>query len=299
MRLVLQRVTEASVTVDGAVVGSIGAGLMVLCGISEEDDEAAAEWACRKLLGIRLWEANGKPWAASVTQAKLGVLLVSQFTLHAQLKGNKPDFHRAMKPELSKPFWERFVQRVTQAHKNLPVQTGVFGAKMDVSLINDGPVTIELDSAAETSKATAPPPPSPSPPPAPPAPKAAPSTGAPPPGAIGVLLHAPGAFAALRLLEARGMRPIALKSVRAGATGELAVAAALSAPSGGTDGAVQAAAQVLTMLGPGARVLERWDDVLSSGVPTLPGGRQPKTDALISAGYVGLFEPHEVLAAGT
>ena len=148
MRLVLQRALSASVTVDGAVVGSIGPGLVVLCGISEEDDEAAAEWACRKLLNIRLWEtADGKAWAESVSSQKLGVLLVSQFTLHASLKGNKPDFHRAMKPELSRPFWEKFVQRVTKAHSGGTVQQGVFGEKMQVALVNDGPVTIILDSA--------------------------------------------------------------------------------------------------------------------------------------------------------
>ena len=161
MRLVLQRAIKASVTVDGVVVGSIGRGLVVLVGIADDDDDAAAEWACRKLLNIRLWEAGGKPWAYSVTQAGLDVLLVSQFTLYAQLKGNKPDFHRAMPPERSRPYWDAFVRRVTQARKGLPVATGTFGAYMAVELVNDGPVTIVLDSNQESSQSKTPPTPIP------------------------------------------------------------------------------------------------------------------------------------------
>ena len=289
MRLVLQRVTEASVTVDGETVGNIGRGLMVLCGISEDDDEAAAEWACRKLLGIRLWEADGKPWAHSVTQAKLGVLLVSQFTLHAQLKGNKPDFHRAMKPELSRPFWNKFVQRVTQAHKGLPVQTGVFGAKMDVSLVNDGPVTIELDSAAESSKAPAPAP-APS---AAKAPQASPPAAVAPPivnaahmsadvrlaGTVGVLLRAAGAFTTLRVLEDRGIHVVALQSVRT-ADG-LCVAVALRPPGGGA----VAVARLFDMCGPGAVVIERWDRSKD---------RAAGHEALVADHCDGLFGPADV-----
>ena len=161
MRLVLQRAIKASVTVDGVVVGSIGRGLVVLCGIADDDDDAAAEWACRKLLNIRLWEAGGKSWAHSVTQAGLDVLLVSQFTLHAQLKGNKPDFHRAMPPERARAYWEAFVRRVEQARKGLPVATGTFGAYMAVELTNDGPVTIVLDSNLESSQSKTPPTPTP------------------------------------------------------------------------------------------------------------------------------------------
>lgn len=149
MRLVIQRASEASVVVDGHVVGALpsGGGLVVLCGIHEQDTEADAEWACRKLLGVRLFESEdgSKPWVRSVAQAKLGLLLISQFTLFATLKGNKPDFHRAMGPTTAKPFWEAFVQRVRQAHSG-SVAEGIFGAKMAVSLCNDGPVTIELES---------------------------------------------------------------------------------------------------------------------------------------------------------
>ena len=235
----LQRVTEASVTVDGDVVGSIGPGLLVLVGISEGDqgheEHATIEWACRKLLSIRLWEADGKAWAQSVTQAKLGVLLVSQFTLYAQLKGNKPDFHRAMKPELSRPFWETFVERVKASHKGLPVQTGVFGAKMSVSLVNDGPVTIVLDSAVDgpAAKNLTPPLTAKSPPATvqlqPPPPAAATFD-----GIIVLLVRASGAFALLRRLEERGLRLVGLKSTHDEAAGALTIAAALHTAGDGT-----------------------------------------------------------------
>ena len=99
MRLVLQRVKSASVRVDGETVGSIGQGVLALVGLGTGDDAAAAAWALKRILGIRLWEdAAGKAWARSVAQEGFEVLLVSQFTLHAVLKGNKPDFHHAMPP---------------------------------------------------------------------------------------------------------------------------------------------------------------------------------------------------------
>ena len=171
-RLVLQRVTSARVDVDGETVGAIGKGLLVLVGIADvDDDKAAIEWAVRKILGTRLWEdAAGKAWARSVQQEGLEVLLVSQFTLHAVLKGNKPDFHHAMPPARSRPFWDKFVAAVS---KKLPgkVQQGQFGALMQVHLVNDGPVTITLDSDANApAPAPAPAPPPPAPPPTPPPP---------------------------------------------------------------------------------------------------------------------------------
>ena len=148
MRLVIQRVREASVTVGGEVVGSIGRGLVVLCGLERSDDQAAAEWAERRICGIRLFEnADDKAWAASVASAGLEVLLVSQFTLLAVLKGHKPDFSKAMGPAEARPFFDGLVRRIGAA---LPgrLQTGRFGEHMDVRLANDGPVTIELQSPA-------------------------------------------------------------------------------------------------------------------------------------------------------
>lgn len=213
MKLVLQRVAEASVTVGESVVGSIGAGLLVLCGIGDDDGEADAEWACRKLLNIRLWGPEEKPWSQSVAAAKLDVLLVSQFTLHAVLKGNKPDFHHAMGPARSRPFWDDFVARVRREAKGLQVQTGTFGASMAVRLLNDGPVTIELESPARAPAPAA-------------APAASAAGGAPSPEALLVLRLPRGSCcAALRELERRGLRLVAWKS-----TAEAQVAAALRAP---------------------------------------------------------------------
>lgn len=150
MRLVLQRVVRASVTVQGEVVGSIGMGLLALVGIAHRDGEAEAEWCCRRLLGTRLWEDDsGKAWSKSVSGSGLEVLLVSQFTLYGELKGNKPDFHHAMPPAKARAFWEAFVARMQKA---LPdkVQQGRFGAQMSVELVNDGPVTLTLDSPPGT-----------------------------------------------------------------------------------------------------------------------------------------------------
>lgn len=136
-----------------------------------------AEWCARKLLGVRLFDSadGSKPWARSVAQANLDVLLISQFTLFATLKGNKPDFHRAMGPTTAKPFWEAFVQRVRKAHTSGKVAEGTFGAKMAVRLCNDGPVTIELESPSSSS----------SPAPQSSGPPAAAATAARPPAAAG------------------------------------------------------------------------------------------------------------------
>ena len=216
MRLVLQRALSGSVEVDGEVVGKIGKGLVVLCGISEDDDDAAADWACRKLLNTRLWESDdGKAWARSVGQAKLGVLLISQFTLHAQLKGNKPDFHRALGPDKARPFWESFVARVKKAHAG-PVETGIFGAKMAVSLVNDGPVTIILDST-ETSSGGNKLPVAAAPPSPPKSPTKDASTNAPPPPPPPEVKEPPDETRAGR----RGLGPIYETVAVAGATGVL------------------------------------------------------------------------------
>ncbi len=146
MRLILQRVTSASVTVAREPVAAIGEGLMVLCGITAGDTPEDAKWCAAKLLSLRLWpSAAGKPWAESAKSQGFEVLLVSQFTLHAILKGNKPDFHTSMAPDAAKPFFESFCAQVEQMHPG-KVQQGIFGASMAVTLTNDGPVTITIDS---------------------------------------------------------------------------------------------------------------------------------------------------------
>ncbi|KAJ2711521.1 D-tyrosyl-tRNA(Tyr) deacylase [Coemansia spiralis] len=148
MRAVLQRVTRASVTVGDRVVGSIGPGLCVLVGISSADTAEDMEYMARKVLGLRVFDADvGGMWKKSVQDRGLEVLCVSQFTLYGSTaKGMKPDFHQAMKSADSRQFFDDFVARLGQLYDPARIATGEFGAMMLVSLINDGPVTLELDS---------------------------------------------------------------------------------------------------------------------------------------------------------
>jgi D-tyrosyl-tRNA(Tyr) deacylase len=146
MRVVIQRVLEANVTVEGAVVGQIQKGLMVLVGIVNEDDKSDIEWLSNKMVNMRIFEDEQGVMNKSVLEMGGGILLVSQFTLHASTKkGNRPSYIAAAKPEISIPLYE---QMILQLEKDLgaSIQTGKFGADMKVSLINDGPVTITIDS---------------------------------------------------------------------------------------------------------------------------------------------------------
>ncbi|XP_058723403.1 uncharacterized protein LOC131595138 isoform X1 [Vicia villosa] len=154
MRAVVQRVASASVEVEGRIVSEIGPGLLVLVGIHDSDSDADADYICRKVLNMRLFtnEDSGKAWDHSVMQKNYQVLLVSQFTLYGILKGNKPDFHVAMAPQRAKPFYASIVDKFRNAYNSDAIKDGVFGAKMKVSLVNDGPVTMQLDS--QSSKNT-------------------------------------------------------------------------------------------------------------------------------------------------
>jgi D-tyrosyl-tRNA(Tyr) deacylase len=146
MRVVIQRVLEASVTVEGAVIGQIQKGLMVLVGIVNEDDTTDIEWLSNKIVNMRIFEDEQGVMNKSVLEAGGGILLVSQFTLHASTKkGNRPSYIAAAKPDISIPLYE---QMILQLEKDLgaSIQTGSFGADMKVALINDGPVTITIDS---------------------------------------------------------------------------------------------------------------------------------------------------------
>ena len=145
MRLVLQRVKKASVFVDNKVVGEIGLGLLVLLGVEQNDDKEDVLWLVKKLLGIRvLSDENGK-MNLSLKQVNGSVLVVSQFTLHASTKkGNRPSYMNAAEPKKANEFYEEFILQIK--NEGVQVQTGVFGANMQVELINDGPVTIFLDS---------------------------------------------------------------------------------------------------------------------------------------------------------
>ena len=146
MRVVIQRVGKASVRVDGELVGSISKGVLVLLGITHDDQLEDVSWLVRKTLGLRIFSDANDVMNFSVQDVDGDVLIVSQFTLHALTKkGNRPSYIEAAKPETALPLYRSFVE---QCEKVLgrPVATGVFGAMMDVELHNDGPVTILIDS---------------------------------------------------------------------------------------------------------------------------------------------------------
>ena len=144
MRAVVQRVLNASVAIGGTVKGEIGKGYLVLLGIEENDTEKDLDYIAEKLLGLRVFEDEAGKMNRSALDAGGSILLVSQFTLYGDArKGRRPSFIRAAKPEKAIPLYEAMIARLRAA---LPVETGEFGADMQVSLINDGPVTILLDS---------------------------------------------------------------------------------------------------------------------------------------------------------
>jgi D-tyrosyl-tRNA(Tyr) deacylase len=148
MRVVVQRVNEASVAVDGRTVGRIGGGLLVLAGFEAADGEADLAWMAGKIVRMRIFADADGVMNRSVQEAGGEILAVSQFTLFASVKkGNRPSWSRAAPGEVSQPLFERFVEKLS-GELGKPVPTGVFGADMQVSLINDGPVTISLDSRA-------------------------------------------------------------------------------------------------------------------------------------------------------
>ncbi|XP_046559846.1 D-aminoacyl-tRNA deacylase-like [Haliotis rubra] len=146
MKAIIQRVMKASVTVGDEVVGSIGRGLCVLVGISRYDTQKEMEYIVRKVLNLRLFDDDsGKRWAKNVMDKQFEVLCVSQFTLCVTLKGNKPDFHEAMGPDLSQQMYQEFLRQLGAAYSPNKIQDGKFGAYMQVNLQNDGPVTIPLE----------------------------------------------------------------------------------------------------------------------------------------------------------
>jgi D-tyrosyl-tRNA(Tyr) deacylase len=146
MRLVLQRVTEASVKVDGLIVGAINNGLMILVGIEDADTQEDIEWLAGKASNLRIFDDADGVMNLSVKEVHGDILLISQFTLHASTKkGNRPSYIHASKPPVAIPLYEAMIQQL-EKEMGKPIQTGQFGADMKVSLINNGPVTIILDS---------------------------------------------------------------------------------------------------------------------------------------------------------
>ncbi len=146
MRIVLQRVKEAKVEIDQQVSGEIRKGLLIFLGIGNDDSEEDIEWLVRKLSNLRIFSDDEGKMNLDIKEVNGEVLLVSQFTLHAKTKkGNRPSFARAAHPDIAIPLYEEF-RRQLEAELSKPVETGEFGAMMDVELINDGPVTIIIDS---------------------------------------------------------------------------------------------------------------------------------------------------------
>ena len=146
MRVVVQRVTQASVTIDGVVRSQIGKGMMVLVGIEEADGKEDVEWLAGKITRLRIFDDEHGVMNRSVKDIDGEVMVVSQFTLHASTKkGNRPSYIRAARPETAVPLYEQFVRELGKL-TGKTVATGEFGAMMDVSLVNSGPVTIFIDT---------------------------------------------------------------------------------------------------------------------------------------------------------
>jgi D-tyrosyl-tRNA(Tyr) deacylase len=146
MRVVIQRVAHASVLVNGRVTGAIQEGLLVLLGIEDADTEEDIKWLSTKLVNLRIFNDDAGVMNKSVLETGGAILLISQFTLHASTKkGNRPSYIRASKPEHAIPIYEQMIAQL-QHDLGKPIQTGVFGADMKVELLNDGPVTIVMDT---------------------------------------------------------------------------------------------------------------------------------------------------------
>jgi D-tyrosyl-tRNA(Tyr) deacylase len=146
MRAVVQRVSRAQVAVDGEIVGQIGRGLLVLLGVTHADNKADADYLADKIAGLRIFEDGNGKMNLDITAVSGGILVVSQFTLYGDVRrGKRPSFDAAAAPQRARQLYEYFVERIRAA--GLPCQTGRFQEMMQVELVNDGPVTILLDSA--------------------------------------------------------------------------------------------------------------------------------------------------------
>ncbi len=145
MRVLLQRVSEASVKIEGKINGQIGQGLLLLVGICAEDNQEDIDWLIQKIVNMRIFSDENGKMNLSVQDIHGEILVISQFTLHASTKkGNRPSFIDAARPEIAIPLYNQFIEKLQSSY--LKVETGIFGSDMKVSLVNDGPVTISLDS---------------------------------------------------------------------------------------------------------------------------------------------------------
>ncbi len=149
MKAVIQRVSRASVSVNGEMVSKIGDGLLILLGVGYEDDESDVEWLSRKIVNLRIFNDENQVMNKSLLEKEGDAIVVSQFTLQASTKkGNRPSYIKAAKPDVSIPLYKKFVQRF-QSDLGKEVGTGIFGADMKVDLLNEGPVTIIIDTKSK------------------------------------------------------------------------------------------------------------------------------------------------------
>lgn len=146
MRAVIQRVSEASVAVDQKIEGEIAEGLLILLGIVSEDTSEDLEWLSKKIVNLRIFDDNRGVMNLSLKEQNGAALVISQFTLHAQTKkGNRPSYIKAARPDIAIPLYQQFIMQL-ENDLGKEIQTGIFGANMQVSLLNDGPVTLIIDS---------------------------------------------------------------------------------------------------------------------------------------------------------
>lgn len=145
MKIVVQRVSSSSVEIDGSITGSINRGVMLLVGIHESDTKETIKWCCNKIVNLRIFEDEEGKMNRSVTDIEGGILVVPQFTLYGDVrKGTRPSFINAAPPDIAEPLFDSMVEQFKKTFSG-PVETGVFGAMMNVSLVNDGPVTILVE----------------------------------------------------------------------------------------------------------------------------------------------------------
>jgi D-aminoacyl-tRNA deacylase len=146
LKVIIQRVTSASVTIETEIVATIQSGLLVLVGIEDEDSKEDINWLSQKIINLRIFGDENEVMNLSVKDVNGDIIIVSQFTLHASTKkGNRPSYIKASKPEIAIPLYEKFIQQMELEFEK-KIQTGTFGADMKVALVNDGPVTIIIDS---------------------------------------------------------------------------------------------------------------------------------------------------------
>jgi D-tyrosyl-tRNA(Tyr) deacylase len=150
LKVVIQRVSSASVTTEAEIVANIQSGLLVLVGIEDEDSQEDINWLSQKIINLRIFGDENNVMNLSVKDIEANIIIVSQFTLHASTKkGNRPSYIKASKPEMAIPMYEKFVKQM-ELELGKKIQTGKFGADMKVALVNDGPVTIIIDSKNKT-----------------------------------------------------------------------------------------------------------------------------------------------------